>query len=82
MKHYENSLREVRERIEQAFVGLPFVPDDPQSQFDALENICIAVLDSEHTQHVDGELQEYLQTYLYLRQLEFGLIEFPDPREA
>ena len=28
-----------------------------------------------------GPLQEYLEIYLYLRQLELGLIPFPDPRD-
>ena len=43
--------------------------------------MAISILDSEHTDFIDGELQEYLMTLLYARQLELGLIAFPDPRE-
>ena len=74
------SLAEVRARLE----SLPGTPDsaaNPQRQFEDLEGNCIQVLDSEFSDFLPGELEEYLQTYLYLRQLELGLIPFPDPRE-
>lgn len=54
----------------------------PQDQFEAIESCSIAILDSEHDQYVPGALQEYLQTYLYLKQLELNLITFPDPAEG
>ncbi|EEB79343.1 hypothetical protein GPB2148_2273 [marine gamma proteobacterium HTCC2148] len=53
-----------------------------QDQFDAIESTAIAILDSEFEQYIPGALQEYLQTYLYLKQMELGLIQFPDPLEA
>ena len=53
-----------------------------QDQFDAIESVAIAILDSEFDQYIPGALQEYLMTYLYLKQMELGLIEFPDPLEA
>ncbi len=52
-----------------------------QDQFDAIESVAIAILDSEHDQYIPGALQEYLQTYLYLKQMELDLLPFPDPRE-
>ena len=58
----------------------PSIP--PQDQFDAIESTAIAILDSEHDQYIRGALEEYLQTYLYLKRLELGLIPFPDPLEA
>ena len=52
-----------------------------QDQFDAIENVAIQILDSEHDQYIPGALQEYLMTYLYLKQMELDLLPFPDPRE-
>ncbi len=54
----------------------------PQDQFDAIESVAIAILDSEFEQYVPGALEEYLRLYLQLKQMELGLIEFPDPLEA
>ena len=58
----------------------PVIP--PKDQFDAIESMAIAILDSEFDQHIPGALEEYLQTYLYLKQMELGLLPFPDPSEA
>lgn len=52
-----------------------------QEQFEAIESTAIAILDSEFEQYIPGALQEYLQTYLYLKQMELDLLPFPDPRE-
>ncbi len=52
-----------------------------QDQFDAIESVAIAILDSEHDQYIPGALQEYLMTYLYLKQMELDLLPFPDPGE-
>jgi hypothetical protein len=43
--------------------------------------VAIAILDSEHTDFIPGQLEEYLQTLLYKRQLELDLIPFPDSKE-
>ncbi len=75
------SLAEVRARLEEAVSALPGSPDDPQAQFDRLEEVAIQVLDSEFDDFTPGALAEYLNTYLYLRQLELGLVAFPDPGE-
>ena len=48
--------------------------------FDRYEEIAIQVLDSEFSNYKPGALEEYLETYLYLKQLELDLVQFPDPR--
>ncbi len=75
------SLAEVGARLEEAVRLLPGEPADPQEAFDRYESVAIAILDSEHTDFIPGQLEEYLQTLLYKRQLELNLIPFPDPRE-
>jgi hypothetical protein len=75
------SLAEVRLRLEQAVAGPPAPETNAADLFDRYEEIAIQVLDSEFTNYTPGALEEYLQTYLYLKQLELGLIPFPDPRE-
>jgi hypothetical protein len=75
------SLAEVRLRLEQVVAGPPAPGTDAADLFDRYEEIAIQVLDSEFTNYTPGALEEYLQTYLYLKQLELGLIPFPDPRE-
>ncbi|MEQ8262575.1 hypothetical protein [Pseudohaliea sp.] len=72
------SLAEVGARLEEAAALLPDPPTDPEGIFDRYEQVAIAILDSEHTDFVPGELEEYLNVRLYLRRLELGLIEFPD----
>ncbi len=75
------ALQEVRARLEEAVRLMPGTPADTQEEFDRFESVAIAILDSEHEDFTPGQLQEYLQTLLYLRQLELGLIPFPDPQE-
>jgi hypothetical protein len=75
------SLAEVRLRLENAVAGPPAPGTNATDLFDRYEEIAIQVLDSEFTNYTPGALEEYLQTYLYLKQLELGLIPFPDPRE-
>jgi hypothetical protein len=75
------SLAEVRLRLEEAVAGPPAPGTSATDLFDRYEEIAIQVLDSEFSNYTPGALEEYLQTYLYLKQLELGLIPFPDPRE-
>jgi hypothetical protein len=75
------SLRAVGARLEKAYKLLPGEPADNAETFERYESMAIAILDSEHTDFIPGQLQEYLQTCLYKRRLELGLIPFPDPRE-
>ena len=76
------NLAAVGARLEKAAELLPGEPADNAGAFDRYESVAIAILDSEHTDFPDGVLQEYLQTLMYKRQLELGLIPFPDPQEA
>ena len=72
----------VRARLEEAVAGLPGVPADSAEQYERLEMVATQILDSEHTDYdPPGALEELLTSYLYVRQIELGLLPFPDPRE-
>ena len=75
------SLVGVGARLEETVSTLPGCVTSAAELFDRYEEIAIEVLDSESGNYTPGALQEYLETYLYLKQLELGLIPFPDPRE-
>ncbi len=75
------NLAEVGTRLKKAVSLLPGEPSNATEMFDRFEQVAIAILDSEHTDFLPGELEEYLQSKIYIRQLELGLIPFPDPRE-
>ena len=75
------SLRAVADRLEIATTQLPGEPACPAETFDRYESVAIAILDSEHSDFLPGQLCEYLQTLMYKRQLELNLVPFPDPRE-
>lgn len=68
------NLAEVRARLEEAVAALPGEPTTPAEIFERLEMVAIQILDSEHDQYMPGILEELLMTYLYLRQLELGLL--------
>ena len=73
----------VRARLEEAVAALPGQVDDPQAQFNRLEEVAIQILDSEaYDYEPEGALQELLMSYLYIRQIELGLLPFPDPNEV
>ena len=74
------SLAEVRLRLEDAVAGPPAPGTDAADLFDRYEEIAIQVLDSEFSNYKPGALEEYLETYLYLKQLELDLVQFPDTR--
>ena len=72
----------VRARLEKAVAGLPGEPADSAELYERLEMVAIQILDSEHTDYdPPGALQDLLMSYLYIRQIELGLLPFPDPRE-
>ncbi len=75
------SLAEVGLRIEEAVRASPCHASNAAELFDRYEEIAIEILDSEHANHTPGALQEYLETWLYLKRLEMGLVAFPDPGE-
>lgn len=67
------NLAEVFALLEEAASRLPS-GGDPQAQFDRYEMLAIQILDSEHANFPPGILEEYLNTCLYKRNLELGLI--------
>ena len=74
------SLAEVRLRLDDAVAGPPAPGTNAADLFDRYEEIAIQVLDSEFSNYKPGALEEYLETYLYLKQLELDLVQFPDTR--
>jgi hypothetical protein len=75
------SLREVGVRLEESVSSLPGEIANAGELFDRYEEIAIEVLDSEIGNYMRGALEEYLKTYLHLKQLELGLIPFPDTQD-
>lgn len=74
-------LQEIRQMLD-AIPGNQADTADPQLCFDLVEERAIIILDSQHSDFTPGLLQEYLMGYLYLRQLEYGLVDLPDSKEA
>ena len=72
----------VRTRLEEAVAALPGEPADPAESFERTEQVAIQILDSEFEDYPPGALQELLMSYLYIRQIELGLLPFPDPNEV
>jgi hypothetical protein len=75
------SLAEARTRLENAVAALPGDPADSAQLYERYEQVAIQILDSEHDWYPPGLLQELLMSYLYIRQIELGLIQDPDVRE-
>ncbi len=75
------NLAAISARLEETVSRLPVRATNAAELFDRYEEVAIQVLDSEFDNYTPGELQEYLETFLYLKQLELGLISFPDPLE-
>ncbi len=71
-------LAEVRARLEEAVAALPGDPVDAADLFSRTEQVAIQTLDSEFEDYPPGMLQELLMSYLYIRQIELGLITGPD----
>tara|TARA_R110002072_G_scaffold69450_2_gene168258 strand:- start:420 stop:659 length:240 start_codon:yes stop_codon:yes gene_type:complete len=71
----------VRCRLESAVSHLPDEPTSPADLFDRYEMVATQILDSEFEDYAPGMLQELLMSFLYVRQIELGLIVGPDPRE-
>ena len=75
-------IAEVRARLERAVAGLPGNCVDSAEIFNRTEQVAIQILDSEFEDYPPGMLQELLMSYLYIRQIELGLLPFPDPKEV
>ena len=72
----------VRARLEEAVAALPGEPVDATDLYQRTLMVSQQILDSEHADYEpEGALQELLMSYLYIRQIELGLLPFPDPRE-
>jgi hypothetical protein len=65
------TLQEVRVRLEEAAALLPGEPGSPQEHYDRLEEIAIAMLDSEHSDYPPGVLEGHLRSYLGIDKLTF-----------
>jgi len=65
------SLTEVSARLEKMVRQQHFTTDLELYQY--IESMAVAVLDCEFDNYEGGELEEYLQAYLYLKQLELRI---------
>ncbi|AQA20025.1 hypothetical protein BST95_19045 [Halioglobus japonicus] len=74
-------IAEVRPRLEKAVSGLAGDAPEPTDLLNRYEMVSTAMLDSEHDWYPPGHLQELLMSYLYIRQIELGLLECPSPDE-
>jgi hypothetical protein len=75
---FDKQLREIRQMLD-SIPGDDNETDDNQYCFDLVEERAIIILDSSDSPDL---MQEYMMSYLYLRQLEYQLIDFPDPQES
>ena len=72
----------VRARLEEAVAGLPGEPAGPADLYERTLMVSQLILESEHKDYQPaGALEELLASYLYIRQIELGLLPFPDPLE-
>jgi hypothetical protein len=75
-------IAEVRARLEEAVAGLPGEPASPKDLLDRYEMVGTQIIDSEFMDYEpDGALIELISAYIWVRAIEIGAAEFPDPRE-
>jgi len=76
------ALARVRARLEvlEAQLSVTEPSTDPQMIYERIENLAIAILDSEFMDFGEGELEEYLLNLLHQRAMELGIFHFPDSR--
>ena len=72
----------VRARLEKAVAAIPSEPADAAELFGRTEQLAAQILANEVEDYTSGSLQELLMSYLYIRQIELGLLPFPDPNEV
>lgn len=71
----------VRPRLEKIVENLP-EPTDAADRYEQILMVSQQILDSEaYDYEPEGALSELLFSYLYVRQIELGLLPFPDPAE-
>ncbi len=66
-------ISEVGARLEKATMASSVDRHTPIEKYLLYEEIAIAILDSEHMDYPEGELEAYLMAYLARKRLEFGL---------
>jgi hypothetical protein len=74
-------IAEVRVRLENALASQTVQPVAPAEVWHRTEQLAIQILDSEWELYPPGHLQELLMSYLYIRQIELGLLPDIDPQE-
>jgi hypothetical protein len=74
-------IAEVRARLEEAVAGLPGEHTNAQDLFERTEELAIEILDCELDWYPPGHLQELLTSYLYIRQIELGLLPDIHPQQ-
>lgn len=75
-------IAEVRTRLDDAVAARSGDVTNPAELLDITEQLSIQMLDSEHDCYPPGHLQELLMSYLYIRQIELGLLPCPAPEEV
>jgi hypothetical protein len=67
------AMAEVGARLEKAVMANLDASLTPQQIYDVYEAVAIAILDSEFDDYPQDRLEQYLRTYLYLKELDLGL---------
>jgi hypothetical protein len=67
------AMAEVGARLEKAVMANLDESLTPQQTYDAYEEVAISILDSEFDDYPENTLEQYLRTFLYLKELDLGL---------
>ena len=67
------AMAEVGARLEKAVMANLDESLTPQQIYDAYEAVAISILDSEFDDYPEDTLEQYLRTFLYLKELDLGL---------
>lgn len=67
------AMAEVGAHLEKAVMANLDKSLTPREIYDAYEEIAISILDSEFDDYLEEALEQYLRTFLYLKELDLGL---------
>jgi hypothetical protein len=67
------AMAEVGARLEKAVMANLDESLTPQQTYDAYEEVAISILDSEFDDYSEETLEQYLRTFLYLKEMDLGL---------
>jgi hypothetical protein len=67
------AMAEVGTRLEKAVMANLDESLTPREIYDEYESIAISILDSEFDDYPEETLEQYLRTFLYLKELDLGL---------